>query len=383
MEIRSIRLLNFRAHSASSAEFAPGINLIVGPNGAGKTNVLEALHYLCLTKSFVTSTDRYVLRKGCPHFEIEGLFEGSSGRQRRIRLTFSKTEGKRVLVDGAPLDRLSDVVGTVPVVTYSPEDHALTAGGPEERRRFLNNIMSQERPVYMDDLLKYRRTLRQRNEVLSRLPRGAFAQAHEPVLQSWTAEYIKLAARVTRARAAFVSTFSDYLAAAYDLIGESVEHPRVRYSGFGQVEELDESEVAGLLKRRLDAVESKEHERGRTMLGPHRDDLVFLLNDFEVRRYASQGQHRTFGMALKLAQYLYLQEKLEERPLMLLDDVFGSLDPERTRMVMRILEAEDIGQSFITATHAEPFAACVSFDGGPHKAITVARRPEEPARLDS
>ena len=371
MYLRSVRLLNFRAHVESEAEFSPGINLIHGPNGAGKTNILEALHYVCLSKSFVTASDSFVLRKGASHFEVEAQVEKDRGTERRIRVAYARGEGKRVFVDGAPLDRLSDLIGMVPVVIYSPEDYVLTSGGPDERRRLLNNIMSQERPVFMDDLMKYRRAISQRNELLSRFGHGALTGSQEPVLMSWTAELVTLAARIIAARLRFVDTFGSFLEQAYELLGEIVERPTIRYRTFAPVNGLEEAEIADEFRRKLERSAEREREMGRTLIGPHRDELEFQLNGFDVRRYASHGQHRTFGMALKLAQYLYLHDRMEERPVLLLDDVFGNLDPIRTRIILSLLESESIGQSIISATHEAPFTDIVDFSAHENRSLRV------------
>lgn len=371
MFVRSIRLFNFRSHAESTVEFSPRINLIHGPNGAGKTNILEAIHYACLSKSFVTSSDSFVLRRGTPHLEVEAHVQADHGTDRRIRVAYARGEGKRVFVDGAPLDRLSDLIGLIPIVVYSPEDYVLTAGGPDERRRFLNNIMSQERPVFMDDLLKYRRAVRQRNELLSRISGGALNPSLQPVFLSWTAEFVTLAARIMFARQRFVTAFAKYLADAYGLLGEEVERPTIRYGTFTQVEGLEESEIADQFRRRIEQHAQRERDLGRTVLGPHRDELEFRLNELDVRRYASQGQHRTFGMALKVAQYLYLRDRRDEKPIVLLDDVFGNLDPDRTAVVMRLLESDALGQSVISATQRRPFVDVVDFNHDRNRLLSI------------
>jgi DNA replication and repair protein RecF len=298
------------------------------------------------------------------------VVEADTGRQRRIRVAFGRNEGKRVFVDGAALDRLSDLVGVAPAVVFSPEDHVLTSGPPEERRRLLNNVMSQERPAFMSDLATYRRSVRQRNELLGRTGRGVLIDSQEPVFLAWTAEYISSAARIVIARQRFVEAFREYLARAYVLLGESVERPEMTYATIGDMGGLNEADLAELLRKRVERDDRREREAGRTLIGPHRDDLIFRLNDLDVRRYASHGQHRTFGVALKIAQYLYLHDRLHERPILLLDDVFGILDPDRTEVVLELLQSDSLGQSLITATHAEPFTG-VSFDCVRHQKIEV------------
>ena len=371
MILRSLRLLSFRAHRETEVTFAPKVNLLYGPNGAGKTNVLEAVHYLCLSKSFLASQDRYVLRIGCPYFEVEGQFEGERRPELKVRLVYVPDQGKRIFVNGAPLERLSDVVGMLPVVVLAPEDYVLTAGGPEERRRFLNNILSQARPVYLDNVLKYRRALRQRNELLMQHRRRRSAPPPS-LMASWDAELVMLGSRVVAARHAFVQTFSAFLQEAFARIEDVAERPTMEYVTIAPLsDEMDEEQIAERYWRQLHHVRQREQQRGRTLVGPHRDEIVFRINDFEVRRYASQGQHRTFGMALKLAQYLYLCDRLDERPLLLLDDVFGSLDSRRTTGFLDLLQTGVVGQSLITAAQRTSFDRVVPFERPEHHAVAL------------
>ncbi len=371
MILKSLRLLSFRAHAETRIDFAPAVNLLYGPNGAGKTNILEAVHYLCLSKSFIASQDTYALRKRCPFFEIEGLFESARRPEMRVRLVFVPAEGKRILVAGAPLERLSEIVGMLPVVVFSPEDQALTAGGPDERRRFLNNIMSQARPVYLDDLMKYRRTLRQRNELLTQYRRAPHT-AQPSVLASWDAELVALGSRVIAGRLRFLREFTGFLEEAYQRIEAVAEQPTIEYATIARFDpEADEAAVAEVFLRQLERVARRERQLGRTLVGPHRDELVFRLDDFEVRRYASQGQHRTFGMALKLAQYFYLYDRLDEAPILLLDDVFDTLDARRTEAFLALLQSDAVGQSILTAAQRTLFDPVVAFDAQAHRATEV------------
>ena len=371
MILRSIRLFSFRAHADTSVTIAPKVNLLHGPNGAGKTNILEAIHYLCLSKSFIASNDNYVLRKQCPYFEVEGHFEGEQRPELRVRLVYVPSEGKRIFINGAPLERLSQIVGLLPVVVFSPEAQALTAGGPEERRRFLDNIMSQARPVYLDDLLKYRRTLRQRNELLTQYRRAPHT-VQPSLLASWDAELVALGSRVVAARLRFLADFGRFLEEAYQRIESVSEKPTIEYSTFATFDpDADEAVVAEAYRERLAHTARRERQLGRTLAGPHRDELIFRLDNFEVRRYASQGQHRTFGMALKLAQYFYLYNRLEEAPILLLDDVFDTLDAQRTEAFLQLLQSKAVGQSLITAAQPGLFDGMIPFDQPVHQVAHV------------
>lgn len=374
MLLRALRLRSFRAHTDTSLALAPKVNLLYGPNGAGKTNVLEAVHYLCLTKSFLASSDRYVLRQGAPYFEVEGTFDTAARTGLTVRVAYVPREGKQAFVNGAPLDRLADLVGQLPVVVFAPQDQALTADGPDERRRFVNNILSQEHPVYLDDLLKYRRARRQRNELLKQFRRRGPAPPRA-VLDSWTAELADLGARIVHRRLHFVHAFAAFLHDAYRRVEAVAERPSLTYETVADLApDASLDAVRRAFRAQLADVATREQERGTTLVGPQRDELVFRLDGMEVRRYGSQGQHRTFGMALKLAQYFYLRDRLGDPPLLLLDDAFGKLDPERTAVFLDLLTTDAIGQSLVTATRRAPFAATVSFGAPAHRAQRVERR---------
>ncbi len=350
MILRGLHLRSFRAHADTKLTLAGKVTLLHGPNGAGKTNLLEAMHYLCLSKSFLASSDRYALRKGDSFFEIEGEFEGERRPELRARLAYAPAEGKQIFVNGAPLERLADIVGTLPVVIFSPQDQAITAEGPRERRRFLNNVLSQGHRVYLDELVQYRRALRQRSELLKQFRRRRAGASHEAVLQSWDNKLITLGAGIILRRLRFLDVFADHLAGAYAQVEQVSEQPAFEYETIADLPAgATRNRIEEVFEEQLERASHNERRRGTTLVGPQRDELVFKLDGLEVRRYASQGQHRTFGMALKLAQYFYLKEQLEESPILLLDDVFDNLDGGRTEAFIELLCGDLVGQSIITA----------------------------------
>ena len=370
MHLRHLRLLSFRTHAETTLDLAPKVNLLVGPNGAGKTNVLEAVHYLCLTKSFLTSTDAHAVRRGCPFFEIEGTFEGERRATMTAKLVYVPAEGKRLFLNGAPLERLAEIVGELPIVVLSPADYALTAGGPEERRRFLDATLSQAYPVYLDDLLKYRRALKQRNALLQQVRRGR--RLGPGTLDAWDTELVTLGTRIIDRRRRFLVRFAEFLAEAYRLLDAVGEEPTMTYQTVAPVDDEPDAELlAERFRARLDRVERREAERGRTLIGPHLDEIVFRLGDFEVRPYASQGQHRTVGLALRLATFLYLKDRLDETPLLLLDDVFGTLDARRATVVLDLLQSDAVGQSLVTAARLDPFTDSIVFNTDEHQAFPI------------
>jgi len=385
MKLLGLRLRQFRAHADSAIEFAPAVNLLYGPNGAGKTNVIEAIHYLGLGRGPFASSDSPVLQRGAAFFEVEGTLEPDRGGSLRIRVAYVPGSGKRAFVNGAPLDRLADLVGRAPVVSLSPADHALTAGGPEERRRFLDATLAQAAPAYLQDLLGYRRALRQRNALLEGTRR------HRPAgdeLAAWDAELVRLGARVIERRRRFMADFGPFVAEAFTLLGLEKELPAMEYRTVASLDGIaGEPAVADLFRAALAGVARREPARGRTLVGPHLDEVVLRLNGFEVRPFASQGQHRAFGLALRLASFLFLRDRTEETPLLLLDDAFGPLDELRSRTVLDLLASDVVGQSVVTAARPEPFREIIPFDGKRHLAIEIANgsvvassRSESPPR---
>lgn len=356
--LRSLHIRGVRAHEDTRIHFEEGVNVIIGPNGAGKTNILESIHLLCLSRSFLTSRDTVVLRQDAPFYEVIGEFDTQARGRQKARVAFVPGEGKKVFVGASPLERLTDIVGRFPVVVFSPEDQRLTAEGPEYRRRFIDNIISQSSPVYLDHLLRYRQALKQRNELLHRARRTK--RPIDPVLlQGLTAGLLDPGSAIIAARLVFMEAFSNHLHQAYERISDVAERPRMTYHPFP--DSLwppssglqDAGSVREAFAAEIERMAGREQERGMTLCGPHRHDLDLYLDALPVRRYASQGQHRTFGMALKLAQYDYLQTRGRERPILLLDDVFDNLDPARIEAFLEILGSDAIGQSVTTAARRE------------------------------
>jgi DNA replication and repair protein RecF len=375
MRIKHIALKHFRAHDGAEFPFQPGLNLITGPNGLGKTNILEAVHYLCLTKSFLTSSDRFALRNGSPYFQLIGEFESDTGRSLSVRIAFMPGEGKKLFVNGVHITPVSEFIGRIPVVVFSPDDYVITAGGPEERRRFVDTMVSQSSSVYLNDLIRYRRTLKQRNDILQKIKRHS-APSDTALLDSWSRELVEIGSRIYRTRYLFIEKFNLLLSEAFDRIGTIVESPSVTYqplNNTGGSVELEEIRAAFTSK--MERNTQRERERGITLVGPHRDDLHFELDGLPLRRYASQGQHRSFGLALKFAQYNYLLSETEETPLLLLDDVFDNLDENRIRVFLSLLREDAMGQSMITAARKDIFRNVLPDLGDRHILIRNAITP--------
>ncbi len=368
MRLLTLALQHFRSHERTEIEAAPTVNLFVGPNGAGKTNLLEALGYLCLGKSFLNASDANVLRRGDSHFSIDGRFSRGERKDLRLRLAVVPGREKRAFANGAPLDTIVSLVGRVAGVILSPDDIQLTAGGPAERRRLLDSTLSQAYPAYLDDLLRYRRALKQKNALLQQVRRGRNVPAES--LDAWDEELAGIGARVMERRRSFLDQLARFMEEAHALLSEPGAPPELQYQpSLGSDAPLDTDSV----RQALDRSRRRSLELGRTLVGPHLDEVDFQLDGFDLRPYASQGQHRTFALIVRLAQALYFCERFDEPPILLLDDVFGPLDPERTRVVLDLLVSGTLGQSLITAARSEPFEGLVPFESPDHAAFHVER----------
>ncbi len=349
MVLTDLRLRNFRNHAETELKFGEGIGALLGSNGQGKTNILEAVSYLGLTKSFTASGDAHVLKIGEEAFEIDGTVRAAGGIGHRMQVRYSRTTGqKEILIDGSRPETMASVIGRFPVVILSPEDGSITSGGPAERRRFLDIVLSQMSAAYLGDLLEYRKALRQRNSLLVRIRIGGTSQDLEP----WTEALADLGAKIASRRMQFVEEFRAYVTDAYAAVVGSLERPELHYTGMHNPGES----VADIRERLLRGMHerwSEEVRRGASLVGPHRDDLQLALNGLGVQEFASQGQHKSFLVALKMAEFAYMRERRNEAPLLLLDDVFSELDASRAASILRLVMAA--GQSIITATDERVF----------------------------
>ncbi len=348
MYLRSIQLERFRNHGRTHLEFGGGVNVLHGKNGQGKTNILEAISCLCLTKSFYAASDATLVQFGQSGFNVEGVLCDDAGKEQSVSVTYLQASGaKAVAVNGMPVERLSSVIGMFPVVILAPESNAITFGGPSDRRRFLDLVLSQLSRAYFEDILEYRRILRQRNRMLSEASQGRTIR--EDVLDPWDRNLAAYGARIVLRRAQFLHDFTGYMLPAYEALVAGREEPGIEYATEPAVESHETIvEVGGRLLEKLKESRPEECERGVSLVGPHRDDMVFRINGTDLRKYASQGQHKTFLIALKTAEFAYLKDKREETPILLFDEVMNELDKERSQRLLG--SAVHLGQTIVTTT---------------------------------
>lgn len=361
MQLTRLDLLHFRNHAETALEFGRRINLLVGDNGAGKTNVLEGISYLSLTKSFYALTDTVTLQEGAEAFQIAGTLSDDGGRSHSVRVAYdAASKHKTVQINGHRPESLSEVIGRFPVVILSPEKGAVTFGGPVERRKFIDLILSQVSRSYFRDLLEYRRVLRQRNSLLiaGRIAGGLLDDDFE----AWTGALARLGARLVVQRSRFAGEFLEYVRRTYTLLVNEGEEPGLTYEPPADcTPEADEGETALAIAGALERRRAEEFRRGLTLVGPHRDELRLTLNGAAVQQHASQGQHKTLLVALKVAEFLYLRERVNETPVFLLDDLFSELDRQRSRRILELIP--ELGQTMITTTGLEILGDLMKSDG--------------------
>jgi DNA replication and repair protein RecF len=376
MILSGVRLSNFRNHEATAIGFGPGINALLGENGQGKTNVLEAVSYLSLTKSFYAAGDADALQIGKDAFEVEGGLVSAAGVSHTVHVAYTRDPpAKSFLIDGTAPGRLSSVIGRFPVVILSPENNAITFGGPVERRRFMDLTLSQVSRVYLDDLLEYRRILRQRNRILSDARLRGITVAG--ILEPWTENLARYGGRIAHRRILFVDEFRSSLRNAYRDLVPAAEEPDIRYQCGFPARDADGAEgLAEALRKALEEKRVEEVGRGVTLAGPHRDELALTINGISVQQFASQGQHKTLLVALKVAEFMYVRERREEIPLFLLDDVFSELDAGRAARILAL--AAGIGQTMITTTNDGVFGSSIVW-GDRHRRYIVENGTVRPA----
>lgn len=345
---RELRLRTFRNFAELELRFPTSGAVFVGDNGSGKTNLLEAVHYLEIFRSFRGASDEQLVRFDAEAFHVRGRFEDlAAARMLEITAAYEpRTRRKRVTLDGATVDRLGDAIGRLGTVIFSPSDVAIVAGGPGERRRFLDIVLSLNVRGYLDALQRYRNVLRRRNALLREGSSG-------DVLAVWDTALVESGARVIRERAAWVRAYAPRFAALYATIGGGAQASMTYDADVPLDDDAGADDVATSFAARLRRVVPRERERGLTLAGPHRDDLrLHMLGESvpaELRQFGSGGQVRTAAIALRMIEAETVQQARGFRPLLLLDDVFAELDAPRSRRVLALFREDRHGQVLLTA----------------------------------
>lgn len=339
MHLHRLSLFGFRNYEQGEFSFEPQANAITGVNGSGKTNILDAVHYLCLCKSYFQSGDTSNIRHGGNYFTISGEFR-LGDQTEEIVVSVKPGQRKTVKRNLKEYTRLSEHIGLLPLVMVAPVDQELITGGSEERRRMMDSIICQFNSSYLDDLVLFNRALQQRNAFLKQSAKDHHAD--ESLIHLWNDQLILYGNRVHEVRKNFCEGFSPLFSDYYNQLTGDAEQVAVTY-----ISQLSQNSLEELLTVNLHRDKILQY----TSSGIHRDDLEFTLNGYPVKRIGSQGQQKSFVVAMKLAQFEYMYQARGVKPILLLDDIFDKLDQDRITRLMGLVSHERFGQLLITDTN--------------------------------
>jgi DNA replication and repair protein RecF len=349
MTLRKLTLKNFRVFSDIEIHFNDGINIITGMNGQGKSSILESIYYLALTRSFRTNSDKNAIQYDRQNFDISGIFFSSLDKELKVRLYYSEFEGKNLFLKDKRVNYFSQFIGTIPCVILTLDDTKLVIGSPSERRKFIDILLAQISPMYVEDLKKYKRILFQRNALFN----NPDLRVIKDQVSVWNRQLIDVGSAIILRRLAFVSFLNEHLSSYYHALSNIKAVVLSRYApSLGTLEDDDSIDtIKAVFERSLERVYPRELEKRTTLIGPHRDEILFFYNDRTFKAYCSQGEIKTLLIALKLLEWEYMRNQRHIQPILLLDDIFGELDLSRMRGLLTFIK--NVGQAYITTTLPE------------------------------
>jgi len=341
MIIKNLKIFNFKNHSEKSFDFSPEINCFVGNNGAGKTNILDALHYLSMAKSFLGNLDAQNILHDSDFFAIEAEIQGEE-KNDIIKVQLPK-EGKKIIKkNDKTYERIADHIGFLPSVMISPYDANLISDGSESRRKFLDAMISQTDSDYLFALIQYQKTLQQRNALLKYFAKNRTFDLDS--LEIYNEPLTKFGTQIFEKRQRFVASILPTIQHFYEIISKGNEKVTVIYES-----NLNEQNFEEILSENLE----KDRVLTYTSRGIHKDDLRFEMNGNLIKKFGSQGQQKSFLIALKLAQIKRIKDITNKNPILLLDDIFDKLDDNRVSQLIELVNQQNFGQIFITDTNRE------------------------------
>ena len=341
MILNSLSLLNYKNFDTQNFTFDQKINCFVGANGIGKTNVLDAIYHLSFGKSYFNPLASQNIKHGEDFFVVEGIFE-KEDREEKIVVSLKKGQKKVIKRNSKVYEKLSDHIGFIPAVIISPADRDLIIEGSETRRRFIDSVISQSDKNYLNQLINYNKVLQQRNALLKYFALNNTFNAQ--TLEIYNEQLHRYGSEIFTIRKDFLETFIPIFKARYNAISNHNEPVHLSYKS-----DLFEDDLNVLLKNNI----NKDKALQYTSVGIHKDDLNFEIDGFPIKRFGSQGQQKSFLIALKLAQFDFIKEKSGFSPILLLDDIFDKLDENRVAQILALVDNKNFGQLFISDTHAE------------------------------
>jgi len=341
MLLKTLSLLNYKNFDNYTFEFDNKINCLVGQNGVGKTNVLDAIYHLAFGKSYFNPIASQNIKHGEDFFVLDGIFE-KSNLEEKVVVSLKKGQKKVIKRNGKPYDKFSDHIGFIPLVIISPSDRDLITEGSDTRRKFIDSVISQGDKTYLETLINYNKVLSQRNALLK-----YFAANHTfntETISIYNEQMDTLGTKIFNIRAAFLEKFIPIFKIKYNAISNKNEPVNLSYKS-----DLKDTNLNELLSKNI----NKDRALQYTSVGIHKDDLIFEIEDYPIKKFGSQGQQKSFLIALKLAQFDFIKQQSGVSPILLLDDVFDKLDENRVTQIIGMVNDKHFGQLFISDTHAE------------------------------
>lgn len=341
MILKSLSLLNYKNFESQSFEFDKKINCFVGPNGIGKTNALDAIYHLSFGKSYFNPVSSQNIRHHQDFFVIDGLYDKNE-KEEKIVISLKKGQKKLIKRNSKVYERFSDHIGFLPLVIISPADRDLIIEGSDVRRKFIDSVISQSDKIYLEKLIAYNKVLAQRNALLKYfVANNTFSQDSVDVYNEQLASY---GSYIFEKRKDFLEVFAPIFKSRYEAISNNKEEVAISYKS-----DLSNANLIDVLNENL----QKDRVLQYTSVGIHKDDLVLKIGDYPVKKFGSQGQQKSFLIALKLAQFDFIKQQSGVTPILLLDDIFDKLDEHRVEQIIKLVDAENFGQIFISDTHPE------------------------------
>ncbi len=341
MFLKKVSLLNYKNFESKDLEFDSKINCFVGDNGKGKTNILDAIYHLSFGKSYFNPISSQNIKHGTDFFVVEGLFE-KENREEKIVCSLKRNNKKIIKRNGKAYERFADHIGLLPLVIISPADRDLISEGSDVRRKFMDGVISQSNKAYLQSLINYNKVLSQRNALLK-----YFAANHtfdKNTLAVYNEQLHTYGSEIFEKRTEFLEKFIPIFKTQYKAITGNTEEVHLNYDS-----KLHISDMASLLEKAIDRDRALQY----TSVGVHKDDLSFTIAEYPIKKFGSQGQQKSFLIALKFAQFQFMQEASQTTPILLLDDIFDKLDEHRVAHIISLVNKDNFGQIFVSDTHAD------------------------------
>ena len=341
MNLNTLSLVNYKNFESQVFDFDVKINCFVGANGIGKTNALDAIYHLAFGKSYFNPIAVQNINHNAEFFVVDGNFTKNE-REEKIIVSLKRGQKKVIKRNSKAYEKFSEHIGFIPLVIISPADRDLIIEGSDTRRKFIDSVISQSDKTYLTELISYNKVLTQRNALLKYFALNNTFNAD--TLAIYNEQLHTYGSAIFKKRDAFLKAFIPIFKARYEAISQSKEVIDLQYKS-----DLFDNELIDLLKKTI----NKDKAIQYTTVGTHKDDLVFLIDNFPIKKFGSQGQQKSFLVALKLAQFDFIKQQSGVSPILLLDDIFDKLDENRVSQIINLVDDEHFGQIFISDTHAE------------------------------